>query len=333
MAPALITEDYYMVLGVGQTAPLELVLRSYKNLALLLHPDRNTNHDATEAFQRLARAYETLKDESKRREYDAIYPTITRSNPSQTTPTPRSGALSETVQIAALQKLKEERSAQWRAKKNVFDSSIFELQRAVRQLEQEIKNLDSIVAAEAAAEAQKNSWRTWLLSPISKKAEDTEEEKERKDRERQVRQIEKDMKERRLGSKKEDLKREESLLRNAKNKVDTADRVDTSKIQGIRDIISARKRREREEKERAEREIVASIWKQEREQWEKREREAAEAWRTQQAEKRAAEDKRRHSFAAEGSTREASISTCYHEGWWSKVQGLPGLYDEGVPEM
>lgn len=68
-------------------------------------------------------------------------------------------------------------------------------------MEQEIKNLDSIVAAEAAAEAQKNSWGTWLLSPIYKTVEDTEEEKEHKDRERQVRKGEKDMKERRLGVK------------------------------------------------------------------------------------------------------------------------------------
>ena len=69
-------------------------------------------------------------------------------------------------------------------KKLAFDSSIFELQRGIRLLKQEIKNLDSISAAEAAVEAQKNNWATWLLSSISKKVEDTEEEKVRKDRER-----------------------------------------------------------------------------------------------------------------------------------------------------
>ena len=51
MAPAPITEDYYMVLEVVPTAPLELIVRSYKRLALKLHPDRNAKHDATEAFQ------------------------------------------------------------------------------------------------------------------------------------------------------------------------------------------------------------------------------------------------------------------------------------------
>jgi len=51
MAPSPITEDYYKVLGVVQTASTELIIRSYKRLALKLHPDRNANQDATESFQ------------------------------------------------------------------------------------------------------------------------------------------------------------------------------------------------------------------------------------------------------------------------------------------
>lgn len=66
--------------------------------------------------------------------------------------------------------------------------------------------MNSIVAAEAAEEEQKNSWGTWLLSSIYKKAEDSEEEKARRERERQEKRIEKDMNERRLESKKADLK-------------------------------------------------------------------------------------------------------------------------------
>ena len=237
---------------------------------------------------KLGRAYNTLKDESKRRAYDFIYPSITRSRPSpQTTQTPRpppastprTDALSEAAQIAALQKSKQERSARWWTKKNAFDSSIFELQRDIRRLEQEIKNLDSIVAAEAAEEAQKNSWGNWLLSPIYKKAEDSEEEKARKDRERQERKIEKDMKERRLGLKKADLKKEESLLRKAKEVVDAADLVENEKIRVIQDRIRARETWARQERERVERERIARSWKQQQEQREKREREAAEALR------------------------------------------------------
>ena len=271
---------------------------------------------------KLGRAYETLKDETKRREYDSIYPTITRPPPSST---PQSGALSEAAQIAALQKLKQERTARWRSKKEAFKSSIFELQKGIRQLEQEIKNLDSIVAAEAAAEAQNNSWGTWFLSPIYKTVKDTEEEKERKDRESQERKAGKDMKEGQLGVKNTDLKKEESLLRNAKDEVDTANLDDDWKIRVIEEGIWAREHRERQEKERErqekewerqemererqekererqeneriEREIDARILKQQQEQREKREQERLEALNALCDKERAAEQRRREEQA------------------------------------
>lgn len=211
----------------------------------------------------------------------------------------------------------------------------------MRQLEQEIKNLDSIVAAEAAEGAEKNSLGTWLLSLIYKKTEDSEEKKACKDRERQERRIEKDMKERRLALKKGDLKKEENLLIKAKEEVDAADLVDNRKIKAIQDRILARENRERQERVRVEKERLAKIWEQQRE--------AAEALRKQQAEERAAERKRQEEwarrqesindeakkrreqyayhnhpeafFTAEGSTRQASTSTCHHDGWWPKVQG------------
>jgi hypothetical protein len=265
-----------------------------------------------------------LKDESKRRAYDLIYPSITRSRPSPSTTcpppsTPQSGVLSEALQIAVLCKSKQDRGVRWWTKKNAFDSSIFELQREIRQFEQQIKLLNSIVAAEAAEEAQKNSWRTWLLSPIYKKAEDSKEDKAYKDIKRQERRIEKDMKERRLRVKEEDLKTEERLLRKAKEEVDAADLVDDRKIQVIQDMIQARERRERQERDRVEIERIARIWKQEQE--------AAEALRKRQAEERAAAQKRREEQArkwqnvSEQSAYKASERLCGHDGWWPKVQG------------
>ena len=264
-----------------------------------------------------------MKDQSKRQAYDLIYPSLIGRTPfhhATQTPRPppastqRPGTLNEAAQIAALQKSKQERGARWRIKKNAFDSSIFELQTGIRQLEQKIKNLDSISDAEAAIEAQKNSWTTWLLSSISKQAEDTEEEKARKDRERQERRIEKDMKERRLVIKQAELKREEDRLRTAKEEIDAADRSEEEKIRVIQARIWAReslerqerekaerareaniRKKQQEQREKAERERMANIRKQQqeqREQREKREREAAEALRKQQAENRAAEQKR-----------------------------------------
>ena len=51
MVPSPITDDYYMMLEVERSATHELIIKSYKRLALKLHPDRNAEHDATEAFQ------------------------------------------------------------------------------------------------------------------------------------------------------------------------------------------------------------------------------------------------------------------------------------------
>jgi hypothetical protein len=304
-----------------------------------------------------------LKDESKRRDYDLIYPSIKQnsaSRPTTETPrppptsTPKPEPLSEEAQIAALKKSKQERSERWKPKKNHFDSLIIGIKRDIQRLQQEIRNLDNIIAAEAAEEAQKKSWGTWFLSPISKQPVDSEEEKARKDRIRQERKLEKDMKERRLEWKKEDLSKEESRLQNAQAKVDAADMVDNEKIQVIRDNIWFRETREREERERVEREKRAREWKKQQEQQERREkraREAAEALRKKQAEERAAEQKRaweaeeerrkkqaaeraaEHKREVERARRRQKIiddnaekarqrrASCRHGGWWPKVEG------------
>jgi hypothetical protein len=229
---------------------------------------------------------------------------------------------------------------------------MFELQRGIRRLEHEIKNLDSILAAEAATEARKNGWTTWFLSPIYKKVEDSEEEKARKDRGRQERRIEKDMKERRLESKKVDLKTQESLLRKGQKEFDAAELGDDSKIGAIHAGIRNRENRERQEREKAEQERLAKIYRQQQEQREEmlrklqadrraaeqkrheeeiKRREAAEALRKQQAEKREAEQKRRdeterlwqytHTNSTTRNTRHTYTLNCRHDGWWPKVQG------------
>jgi curved DNA-binding protein CbpA len=55
MAPVPTTEDYYLVLEVDQTTSLELIKRSYKKLALKLHPDKNTKNNTTKAFTLVCR--------------------------------------------------------------------------------------------------------------------------------------------------------------------------------------------------------------------------------------------------------------------------------------
>jgi preprotein translocase subunit Sec63 len=53
MAPSAITEDYYMILEVDQTATRELIVKSYRRLAIQLHLERNPKHDTTAKFQQV----------------------------------------------------------------------------------------------------------------------------------------------------------------------------------------------------------------------------------------------------------------------------------------
>lgn len=298
-----------------------------------------------------------MKDEDKRRQYDLIYPSIKRNRAdSQSTrqkpppaSTPQTEAVREAAQLAALRKEKEERSARWKITRNALASPIFEMQRAIRRLEQDIKNLATIAAAEKAEEARKNNWGTWMLSPLYNKKEESEEEKARKDRQRQERRIEKDMKERRLSSEQAKLQEKEEQMKGAQADIDGADSRTDQAMRAFELRRWNREARELAEKERLERERLEKIMKRQREQRDKEAAAAREAYRKQQEEAQAAreaswkrqvearaaelarqEEHRRqqrrqtnamHSNFGNGSTRHTSASNCAHGGWWDKNHG------------
>lgn len=66
-------EDFYGILGVQSDVDEDSIQRAYRRLALQLHPDRTAaaSSAAVAAFQKLAEAYETLKDPIQRQKYDA----------------------------------------------------------------------------------------------------------------------------------------------------------------------------------------------------------------------------------------------------------------------
>jgi molecular chaperone DnaJ len=65
--------DYYEILGVSRSATPEDIKKSYRQLALKYHPDRNPgDREAEERFKEAAEAYEVLRDPDKRGIYDRL---------------------------------------------------------------------------------------------------------------------------------------------------------------------------------------------------------------------------------------------------------------------
>ena len=70
-------KDYYKVLGVAKDASAEDIKKAYRKLARKLHPDvTGGDKDKTARFKEVSEAYETVGDDKRRSEYDAM-----RANP------------------------------------------------------------------------------------------------------------------------------------------------------------------------------------------------------------------------------------------------------------
>src|SRR6516162_7828876 len=71
MPMAATKRDYYEVLGINRDASPDDIKKSYRQMALKFHPDRNPGDDeAPKKFKEAAEAYEILSDPEKRQRYD-----------------------------------------------------------------------------------------------------------------------------------------------------------------------------------------------------------------------------------------------------------------------
>ncbi|KAL0397531.1 UNVERIFIED_CONTAM: Chaperone protein dnaJ GFA2, mitochondrial [Sesamum calycinum] len=70
---AQLSRDFYDVLGVSKNATASEIKKAYYGLAKKLHPDTNKDDpEAEKKFQEVQKAYEVLKDEEKRQQYDQL---------------------------------------------------------------------------------------------------------------------------------------------------------------------------------------------------------------------------------------------------------------------
>jgi DnaJ-class molecular chaperone len=67
-------KGYYKILGLTPNASIDDVKRAYRKLAITVHPDKIDNihgkEKAKEIFVKISEAYQTLSDETKKRNYD-----------------------------------------------------------------------------------------------------------------------------------------------------------------------------------------------------------------------------------------------------------------------
>jgi curved DNA-binding protein CbpA len=64
-------QDHYKTLGLSSAATREEIRRAYRVLARRYHPDVNPGNSTAERFREISRAYETLSDPERRKQYDS----------------------------------------------------------------------------------------------------------------------------------------------------------------------------------------------------------------------------------------------------------------------
>ena len=63
-------KNYYLILGINETADLKKIKKAYRDIAKVSHPDVAENNNSSDRFKEVKEAYDTLSDVEKRRVYD-----------------------------------------------------------------------------------------------------------------------------------------------------------------------------------------------------------------------------------------------------------------------
>ncbi|KAF7186986.1 Chaperone protein DnaJ [Pseudocercospora fuligena] len=241
MAPLPPKDDHYSILEVEHSATADVITKSYRSLALKLHPDRNSKSDATESFQKLGQAFETLIDPVKRQAYDRVYHTVRQNGVPSSDGSHRaqpSKAASYADQIKTLLKAKRDRAAEWQSTKDAFELSIDYIRALIEDTEQSMAKIDALFAS---VQARQDDWSACIKLHLSRDGIEasSEEIQLRKDRARLEHKRERDLSKWRLRGLKENLQREEDAFASSKMEIDYADGEDDWSVRVLRKQMEA----------------------------------------------------------------------------------------------
>ncbi len=300
-------------------------------------------------YQKLGRAYETIKDPEKRTQQEAAE--AERKRAAQEAQEKADKQKEETTRQDRLRHLELHRSR--------YDGDIFEANRVVRRLVADLKRLQDQDDEEKRKEKERNSWWTYMTSPIYSKPKETEIEKQERENKRLQRLASRSIKENELTQRKAKLQSLQDALQDVSSKIaavkkrtEDEARVQAAKRQErLRKEQEAKRRREEEEMREArtrwakmQEDRAAQAAKEAREAAQERVRKATDERCKAEAEERAraarvaeaarkAQDQRHGTFQPETPSYRASRAsrashasasnetTCRHDKFWTKIEG------------
>ncbi|KAI1077852.1 DnaJ-domain-containing protein [Whalleya microplaca] len=316
MAPSVIIDDYYAVLGVARTADADALKAAWRRLARIKHPDKNPgNPTATAEFQLLESAYSTLCDPARRKAYDLQFPPTFTSNG------PAAGSYYHRYASTANNNLSEQEIRERESKRDHLhnvrrrkEADVFEARRSLNRILEVIKKLDE---EEKRDVAEESTWWGYFTSMIPGSQKQREERTRERDRRALDRLAARRIKDKELERQRAKVTLLEATLQTTQAEITKI----TLEINKWREEQAAARRREaqRQQEEHARRERARR--KEEEAEAARRAAEWEELWRREQEEAAARlyEELRRAQREREREREEAA--SCTHRGWWKKVDG------------
>ncbi|KAL4780130.1 hypothetical protein BJX76DRAFT_59302 [Aspergillus varians] len=307
-----VLHDYYKILEIPRAADIDSIKTSYKRLARIRHPDKNSSSTATSEFQLLQEAYSILVDPESRKTYDAqytftkFYHTAPQANQSTNSASAAKHEKTHKVSALTLQiRVLQSRLHRQEADLRLVRLRLAKLHGEIAGLDQEIKNI----------EREKSGKATWwgYFTSILQGHQETEEQRIKRDNDRLQKIAARSIRD-------SEVQRQIAVVRGLENAIDATHRSITS---AEIEILTEKSREEREgekrrmEEERLRQETSRRMAEELKKQQERQAQQASRGHKYPSREQGV--NGSRNSGQSEGKQNFHDKKTCHHQSWWSRI--------------